>query len=80
MMGSLLISAVIIFPTLSAMRLCKSFKGVTIGAAVIAGIGFVVGLVISFVWGTPVGASIVVVHFAIFVIAAILGRIYPEKH
>ena len=80
MMGSLLISAVIIFPTLSAMRLCRSFKGVTIAAALVAVLGFTIGLIISFVWGTPVGASIVVVNFAIFVITAIIGRIYPEKH
>lgn len=75
MMGALLISAVIIFPTLSGMKLCGSFRGVTITAAILSVLGFVLGLVSSFVWGMPAGASVVVVHFVLYLAAGLVGLI-----
>ena len=77
LVGSLLVSALIIFPALSAMRVFKSFRAVTICAAVIAVIGTVTGMLISILASTPVGASIVavdVVIFAVFSLAGVLKR------
>ncbi len=68
MMGAMLISSLIIFPALTAMRLLHSFKSVVICAAILSVVCFVVGIAISFVWSVPVGASIVVVNLAAFLI------------
>ncbi|GHV11048.1 ABC transporter [Fibrobacterales bacterium] len=65
-MGALLISSELILPTLSALRLFKSFKSVTVFAAIFAVLGFVIGLFVSFVIGVPSGACIVLVNFLIF--------------
>lgn len=67
MMGVLLISSLIIFPALTSMRLCKKFKTVTISSAVISVICFFIGIVISYQFATPTGASIVVVNIAAFI-------------
>ncbi|MDR0524428.1 MAG: metal ABC transporter permease [Spirochaetaceae bacterium] len=66
MMGSLLISALIIFPALTSMRLCKRFKTVTICSAVISVSCFFAGVVISFLYAIPTGASIVMVNIGVF--------------
>jgi zinc transport system permease protein len=72
MMGALLISSLIIFPSLSSMRLCKSFKGVTICAAVISAVCFLIGIVISYIYSTPTGASVVLVNiFCLLVFSAV---------
>jgi len=68
LMGALLISSLLIFPVLSAMRVCKSFFTVVVCAAVISVCCFVVGLVVSFSLGTPTGTSIVLTHLAIFLL------------
>ena len=73
LVGSLLVSALIIFPALSAMRVFKSFRAVTICAAVIAVIGTVTGMLISILASTPVGASIVAVDVAIFAVFSLAG-------
>ena len=75
LVGSLLISALIIFPALSAMRLFNSFKSVTICSAVISVICAFSGIVISILAGTPVGSTIVAVDVAAFVICYISGII-----
>lgn len=75
LVGSLLISALIIFPALSAMRLFYSFKSVTICSAVISVIGAFSGMIISVLAGTPVGATIVAVDVVIFFACAIIGMI-----
>ena len=79
LVGSLLISALIIFPALSAMRLCKSFLIVTIFSAVVSVLCAAVGILISILAGTPVGSTIVAVQIVIFglcsLISAILGGI-----
>lgn len=75
LVGSLLVSALIIFPALSAMRLFKSFRSVTICAAVIAVIGTVTGMLISILASTPVGASIVAVDVVIFAVFGVAGAL-----
>ena len=74
LVGSLLISALVIFPALSSMRLFKSFLKVTISSAVISVICAVVGIVTSILASTPVGATIVAVNIAAFFICCILGK------
>lgn len=73
LVGSLLISALIIFPALSSMRLFKSFKAVTICSAVFSVVCSVLGILISVLYGTPVGSTIVAVDIIGFVIFYILG-------
>lgn len=74
LVGSLLITALLVFPALSAMRLTKSFKKVTIFAAVISVICAVAGLLIAILFGTPVGSTIVACDAAGFVICLITGK------
>ena len=73
LVGSLLVSALIIFPALSAMRVFKSFRSVTICSAIIAVIGTVTGMLISILASTPVGASIVAVDVVIFAVFSVVG-------
>ena len=75
LVGSLLISALVIFPALSAMRIFKSFKSVTICSAAISVICSVAGLLISIMGGTPVGSTIVAVDIAAFIICSVVGKI-----
>ena len=74
LVGALLISALVVFPALAAMRLFKSFRAVTICAAAISVLGAVTGLVISILGSTPVGATIVVVDLAAFLICSAVGH------
>ena len=69
MMGAMLISSLVIFPALTAMRLFKSFRGVMVCAGVTAVACFCAGLTASWVWSTPVGASVVAANLAVFVIS-----------
>lgn len=73
LVGSLLISALIIFPALSAMRVFKSFKSVTICSAIISVVCTAVGIIASIVMGTPVGPTIVVTDIITFIIFFIVG-------
>ncbi len=75
LVGSLLISALVIFPALSAMRVFKSFKSVTIASAVISVICATIGLLVSIMCGTPVGSTIVAADAAVFIICEITGVI-----
>ena len=75
LVGSLLISALVIFPALSAMRIFKSFKSVTICSAVISVFCSVTGLLISVVGDTPVGSTIVAVDIAAFLICSLIGKL-----
>lgn len=68
MLGSLLISALIIFPPLTAMRVFKTYKAVTISSAVISVVSFMAGISLSYGLGTPVGASIVSVNLIVFML------------
>ena len=72
MMGALLISSLIIFPSLTSMRIFKRFKTVTICSAVVAAVCFFIGIVISYLYATPAGASVVMMNiFAFFIFWAI---------
>lgn len=75
LVGSLLISALVIFPALSAMRLFKSFRSVTISAAVMSVLSATAGILISILVGTPVGSTIVAVDIAVFLVSYGIGRI-----
>ena len=79
MMGALLISSLIIFPALTSMRVCKTFKSVIINSAVISVVCLVLGITVSYVWGTPagasVGASVVMVNIAALLIYSLIGLI-----
>lgn len=66
LVGSLLISALIIFPALSAMRIFKSFKSVTVCSAVISVVCASFGIILSILLSTPVGATIVIADLAVF--------------
>lgn len=75
MMGAMLISSLIIFPALIAMRLQKSFRGVVIVAAVTAVDDFLIGLILSFMLSTPTGASVVLVNLAVLLITSLIQKI-----
>lgn len=75
LVGSLLVSALIIFPALSTMRMMHSFKEVVIYAAILSVIGALFGMLISILWSTPVGSTIVLIHILIFFCNCILGKI-----
>ncbi|MBR1741015.1 MAG: metal ABC transporter permease, partial [Lachnospiraceae bacterium] len=75
LVGSLLISALIIFPALSAMRVFKSFLSVTICSAVFSVCCALLGILISILWGTPVGSTIVTVDAVVFAGFSLCGRI-----
>ncbi|MDR2400506.1 MAG: metal ABC transporter permease [Deferribacteraceae bacterium] len=73
LMGAMLISSLIIFPALTAMRIFSSFRGVVICAAVTSVFSFFIGIAVSFASETPAGASIVAVNLAVFILFYILG-------
>lgn len=75
LVGSLLVSALIIFPALSAMRLFKSFFSVIISSAVISVICSVLGILIAILFGTPVGSTIVVADIAVFATSVLIGKL-----
>ena len=75
MMGVLLISSLIIFPALTSMRVCKKFKTVTISSALVSIVCFFIGIVISYEFATPTGASIVLVNIIAFLIYWLSGLI-----
>ena len=79
LVGALLISALVIFPALSAMRVLKSFKAVTICSVVISVICAALGIVISILAGTPVGSTIVAADIAGFFIFSIIGFIITRR-
>lgn len=75
LVGSLLISALVIFPALSAMRIFKSFRSVTICAAALSVFCALIGILASILAGTPVGSTIVAVQIGAFVLTWIIGSI-----
>ncbi len=75
MMGSMLISALIIFPALTSMRICKTFKSVTITSAILSVVCFLLGMYISYCFDTPTGASIVAVNMVMFILFWVAGKI-----
>ncbi|MCI2062721.1 MAG: metal ABC transporter permease [Eubacteriaceae bacterium] len=75
MIGALLISALIIFPSLSSMRVCKSFKAVVLCSAVISVICLFAGVCASYIWAAPTGASVVIANLTAFIAFSVAGRI-----
>lgn len=75
LVGSLLISALIIFPSLSAMRVINNFKGVVIYSAIISVVCALLGILISIIYSLPVGSTIVAVDIVLFIIHYVLGRV-----
>ncbi|MDR0497089.1 MAG: metal ABC transporter permease, partial [Treponema sp.] len=81
MMGAMLISSLIIFPALTAMRIFKRFKTVTICSAIVAIVCFFIGIVISYLYATPAGASVVMMNiFAFLLFWAISGILSKNLH
>ena len=75
LMGSMLISSLIIFPSLTSMRVFKTFKSVTICSAFLSIFSFVLGLLISYIYSTPTGASIVIVNVVFLLIFSLISKI-----
>ena len=74
LVGSLLISALVIFPALSAMRLFQNFRSVTVCSAVLSVSCAVLGILVSILAGTPVGSTIVAADILAFLICSTIGR------
>ena len=79
LMGSLLISSLIIFPTLSSMQLVKKFKSVVILSVIISLISFTLGMIISYLNATPTGATIVIVNLIVFIILRLVSFFVYKK-
>ena len=75
LVGSLLISALVIFPALSAMRVFKSFRGVTICVAILSVVCSLTGILVSILAGTPVGSTIVAVQIIAFALSWLVGTV-----
>lgn len=75
LVGSLLISALIIFPALSAMRMIQNFKGVVICSAIISVCCALAGMIVSILFSTPVGSTIVVADMIVFFICSVIGSL-----
>ena len=74
MMGAMLISSLVIFPALSAMRVRKSFRGVVILAGILSVTCFCAGLTASYLLSTPVGATVVIADLLAFLVCSIVGK------
>lgn len=79
MMGTLLISSLIVFPSITAMRICKNFLGTIILASILSLFGFFVGMTLSFLYSIPTGASIVVIDIVLFFIFCAIEAIRNRK-
>ena len=75
LVGSLLISALVVFPALSAMRIVENFKGVVLLSAVISVCCAFAGLIFSILYSTPVGSTIVLVNIILFLLSLVVGRL-----
>lgn len=75
LVGSLLISALVILPTLSAMRVMKNFRSVVYFSAISSVIAALFGMLISIFTNTPVGSTIVIVDMVVFIVCSIIGRV-----
>lgn len=75
LVGSLLISALVIFPALSAMRVIRNFRGVVIYAAVISVACALAGILLSILFSTPVGSTIVAADIVMFLVNCLIGKL-----
>lgn len=74
MMGTMLISSLIIFPALTSMRVFSNFRAVLVSAAAVSVVCFVAGIMLSCLYSIPAGAAIVLANLAVFLIYSIVGR------
>lgn len=79
LMGALLISSLIIFPSICSMQIFKSFKKVIISSSVLSLVTFALGLFISYSNGTPTGSTIVIINLLMFIIFKILSKFHTSK-
>lgn len=79
MMGALLISSLIVIPTLTAMRICRSFRGVVLTAGTVSVVSFLAGMFMSLLLNTAPGASIVIVNVIFFLCFSLLGTLCRKK-
>ena len=79
-MGTMLISGLIIFPALTAMRLCSSFRGVVLLSALVSVLCFLIGMVLSYAIATPAGASIVMTNVVAYCIFWAIGKLKAHFH
>ncbi|MBE6728807.1 MAG: metal ABC transporter permease [Ruminococcaceae bacterium] len=77
-MGTLLVSSLIIFPPLSAIRLCDTFKVVTIASAIISVISFILGLTLSYILSFPTGATVVVTNLTVM-LCCFIFKVFKDK-
>ena len=75
LMGALLVSSLIIFPPLCAIKLCKNFKGVTVLSAILSIVSFLAGLFLSYVLSFPTGATIVITNLILLILSLIIKAI-----
>ena len=75
MMGAMLISALIIFPPLTSMRVFKTFRAVTVSSAVVSVVWFVFGITVSYLLDTPGGASVVLANLAALILFSLIGAL-----
>ena len=79
LMGTMLISSIIIFPALTSMRLFKSFKKVIISSGVVSVVAFLFGIYFSYIYNISAGAMIVIVNLVLFIIFTLLSNIFCEE-
>ncbi len=79
LVGSLLVSALVIFPALSAMRLFKSFRSVTICSCIFSVFCSAIGILVSILWGTPVGATIVLIDLGVFLVSYFVDSVIMRR-
>ena len=75
MMGSIMISALIIFPSLTAMRLTKNFRVTVILSAILSVVCFIVGFLLACLFSLQTGAAVVAVELAVFLVACVVGKL-----
>ena len=79
MMGALLISSLIVIPTLTAMRICRSFRGVVLTAGAVSVASFLIGMFMSLLLNTAPGASIVIVNVFFFLCFSLFGAVCRKR-
>ena len=79
LVGSLLVSALVIFPALSAMRIFKNFRSVTICSSIFSVVCATIGILISILWGTPVGTTIVLMNLGVFLVCFFVDSIIMRR-
>ena len=75
LVGALLISSLIVFPAITSMRLFKSFRSVVISSAVISVVTFLTGIMVSYIYATPAGASVVTFNIILFFVFSFTGYV-----